>query len=386
MYQYSKKTADNYDMDRRLSRVLLSVYVLLMPALLYAQDLSLSPNDLRIETRPEGGYNLYIRYKSDISSVLLTETTKDPRLKEHNYAYRAAERNNINGDEIRLIDGYPIPRENNIYSLVSSTPKSHPELGWAYHIYIPDVLYYGYEGGRHGEVEVGDGTYLNIRTFYYAYADYRGPFMDNPFMFHFLQEPPPLVEIEIYMKETVNSFAEIANDNTLYASGPADLTRLIEGVVKQNAADTDIVICLDTTGSMKPHVEALRLQLVNALRGVFPESASFRIGMVLYRDYNEAYLNKVISFTDDLNVLQRSLNEVRVGGGGDMPEAVYEALHAGATRFPWAARSRVMILIGDAPAHPHPRGKITKQMADSEAASRDIKVHAIILPQGTAKK
>jgi len=367
-------------MDRSLSRFLICIHALLLPALLYAQDLTLSPNDLRIDMHPDGGYNLYIRYKSDISSVLITETTKDPRYKEDNYAYRTAERNSINGDEIRLIDGYPIPRDSKIYSLVSSTPKWHPELNWAYHIYIPEVLYYGYEGGRNGEVRVEDGTYLNIRAFYYAYADYRGPFRDNPFMLHFAKEPPPPV-IEIYMQETVDAFSAIARTNTLYASGPADLAKLIEGIAKDNTADTDIVICLDTTGSMKPHVEALRLQLVNALRAVFPASASFRIGMVLYRDYNESYLNKVVPFTSDFNTLQKNLDEVKVGGGGDIPEAVYEAIYAGAVKFPWTARSRTMILIGDAPPHPRPRGKITKQMADDEAASRGINVHAIILPQ-----
>jgi len=362
-------------------RALLCVHALLLPALLYAQDLKLSPSDLRIDTRSEGGYNLYIRYKSDISSVLLTETTRDPRFREDNYAYRAAERNDVNGDEIRLIDGYPIPRESKIYSLVSSTPKWHPDLGWAYHIYIPETLYYGYEGGRNGKVEVENGTYLNIRTFYYAYADYRGPFRDNPFMLHFVEEDPPPPAVEIYMQETADSFTAIAGRNTLYASGPADLVKLIEGIVKENGADTDIVICLDTTGSMRPHVEALRLQLVGALREIFPEFGSFRIGMVLYRDYNEAYLNKPVPFTDEFDVLQRNLNDVRVGGGGDVPEAVYEALHAGATKFPWKARSRTMILIGDAPPHPSPRGKITKQMADDEAAARGIKIHAIILPQ-----
>jgi len=372
-------------MDRCLLRALLCIYALFLPALLYAQDLSLSANDLRLDVRPDGGYNLYIRYKSDISSVLITETTKDPKLREDNYAYRTAERNSVNGDEVRLIDGYPIPRESRIYSLVSSTPKWHTELGWAYHIYIPEVIYFGYEGGRNGEVRVGDGTYLNIRAFYYAYADYRGPFRDNPFMLHFVQDPPPAV-VEIYMQETVDSFTEIAGGNTLYASGPADLAKLIEGIAKENAADTDIVICLDTTGSMKLHIEAMRLQLVNALREVVPASASFRIGMVLYRDYDETYLNKVIPFTGDFNILQKNLNAVKVGGGGDIPEAIYEALHAGATKFPWAAKSRTMILIGDAPPHPRPRGKITKQMADNEMANRDIKVHAIVLPQLNNKK
>ena len=367
-------------MDKYLSRALLFLHALLLPALLYAQDLSLSPGDLRIEPLPDGGYNLFIRYKTDISSVLLTETTQDPRFKEDNYAYRAAERNSINGDEIRLLNGYPIPKENRIYSLISSTPKWHPELGWAYHIYIPEVLYYGYEGGRHGTVKVEDGTYLNIRAFYYAFADYRGPFRDNPFMLHIVREPP-IPAVEVYMQETVDSFSEIAGRNTLYASGPAELAKLIEGIVKDNAADTDIVICMDTTGSMKPHTEALRLQLVDTLREMVPESASFRIGMVLYRDYNDDYLNRVIPFAENFDTLQKNLNAVRVGGGGDIPEAVYEALYTGATKFPWAAQSRIMILIGDAPPHPRPRGGITKQMASAEAASRDIKIHAIILPR-----
>jgi len=366
-------------MEKGLLRALLFIHALLLSALLYAYDLGLSGNDLRIEPHHNSGYNLYIRCKSDISSVLLTETTRDPRLKADNYAYRTAERNNINGDEIRLIDGYPIPRESRIYSLVSSTPKRHPELGWAYHIYIPEVLYYGYEGGRHGEVQVGNGTYINIRTFYYAYADYRGPFQDNPFKLQFLQDAPAA---QTYSRETVAAFTTIAGNNTLYASGPSDLTEQIGNILnKENIADIDVVICLDTTGSMRLHSEALRLQLVNTLKGALPESASVRVGMVLFRDYNEEYLNKAIPFTADFEALQRNLNAVKVGGGGDVPEAIYEAIYAGATKFPWEAPTRIMILIGDAPPHPRPRGRITKQMADEETASRDIKVHAIVLPQ-----
>jgi len=362
-------------------RAILCIHAFLLPAFLYAQDLGLSSSDLRIELRPDGGYHLFVRYKPDISSVLLTETTRDPRFREHNYAYRAAERNDINGDEIRLLDGYPIPRESRIYSLVSSTPQWHSELGWAYHVYIPHVLYYGYEGGRNGEVQVGDGTYINIRTFYYAYADYRGPFMDNPFMLHVPQDRPPAAG-ETYMRETVTAFTGIAGSNTLYANGSADLVERIKDIlIEENTADTDIVICLDTTGSMRPHIEAIRSQLVDALRGLIGESASFRIGMVLFRDYYEEYLNRVIPFTADLDAVQKNLNAVRVGKGGDIPEAVYEAIHAGATKFPWAADSRIMILIGDAPPHPRPRGKITKQMTDDEIAKQGITVHAIILPQ-----
>jgi len=358
------------------------VYVFLLPFFAYAQDLSLSRDDLRIELRPDGGYHLFIRYKPDISSVLITESTQDPQYKADNYAYRTAEKNPVNGDEIRLLNGYPIPKENNIYSLVSSTPEKHPELGWAYHIYIPYVLYYGYEGGRHGEVQVGDGTYLNIRTFYYAYADYRGPFKDNPFMLQVLQTPPPGAVKGTYMKETTAAFTGIAGKNTMYSSGSSDLVRQIEDIFNQEKGEElDVVICLDTTGSMRPHIDAIRSQLTKALRENIAGTASFRIGMVLYKDYREEYLNRIVPFTADLDVFQKSLDAIQVGGGGDIPEAIYEALYAGAVNLPWAAESRIMILIGDAPPHPRPRGTISKQTAERELAKREIKMYAIILPQ-----
>jgi hypothetical protein len=64
------------------------------------QDLTIVQEDLRI-TEGDGGYHLYVRKKPDVSSVLLTETTKDPEMLEANYAYRAPNWNSINGSEIR---------------------------------------------------------------------------------------------------------------------------------------------------------------------------------------------------------------------------------------------------------------------------------------------
>ena len=76
---------------------------------LAAQDLAIGPDDIAITQSPKGGYNLYIRKKPGIGSVLLTETTRDPELKADNYAYRALEYNPVNGDEKRMLDGEFIP-------------------------------------------------------------------------------------------------------------------------------------------------------------------------------------------------------------------------------------------------------------------------------------
>jgi hypothetical protein len=355
---------------------------LALPLFLYAQDLSLSSDDLRIELRPDGGYHLFVRCKPDIASVLLTESTRDPSFKADNYAYRAAEKNAINGDEIRFLDGQPISPENHIYSLVSSTPKWHPILGWSFHIYIPYKLYYGYKSGRSGEVEVGDGTYLNIRAFYYAYADYRGKFKDNPFILRVSQEINKPLPKGAFMEETVNTFTQIAKDNTTFAGGPEDMVGQITRILsKEKNKNVDIAVCLDVTGSMESYFEAIRQRLIPMLKDMSADFASFRIGMVFYKDYYDEFINKVFPFTNDFDALQKNISGVKVRGGGDIPEAVYEALYAGATKLSWEADKKIMILIGDAPPHPRPRGAITKQMVDRETSNRGIELHAMILPQ-----
>jgi len=364
------------------------IFILLLSAMsfsLNAQDLTINSGDLLLEMRADGGFHLFIRKKPDISSVLLTETTRDPAMRADNYAYRAGEWNAVNGDEIRLLNGSPIPRESRIYSLISSTVVNHPALGNAFHIYIPYILYYGYEEGRHGEVYLTDGTFLNIRAFALPYADYRGAFRDNPFLLEARQDTPPGPPEGVYMRETVDAFSQIARDGSgelIYSSGPDDVVDLIRSALeKERGSSLDIVICLDTTNSMRKYIDALRERLIPALDEMLSGFPSFRIGMVLFKDYYDTYLTRIIPFTVDFTQFQNDLNAIRVSGGGDIPEAVYEALHEGAVRFSWEAQSRVMILIGDAPPHPRPRGRITKSMVDNAASEKNIKIHAMLLPQ-----
>ena len=352
---------------------------------LSAQDLNIDSGDLRLELRADGGFHLFIRKKPDIASVLLTESTRDPSMQADSYAYRAGEWNSVNGNEIRLLNGVPISRESRIYSLISSTVVSHPELGQAFHIYIPYVLYYGYEGGRHGEVYVTDGTYLNIRAFTLPYADYRGAFKDNPFVMEAKQESKSGQPEGTYMKETLDTFTEIAKTgggDLIYVKTSEEVIDLIRITLEKEKGKTlDIVICLDTTSSMKEFIDPLRVKLIPMLGGLLGSFPSFRIGMVLFKDYNDTYLTRIVPFTADFARFQRDLNGIRADGGGDIPEAVFEALHDGAVKFQWEAESRVMLLIGDAPPHPKPRGKITREMAYKEAADSNIKVHAMLLPR-----
>jgi hypothetical protein len=155
------------------------------------QQLRIKAADVRlIPDSKNGGYHLYVKKTAGVNSILLTETTKDPEGKNDSYAYRAKTYNKINGDEIRFLDGKKLESEGAKYSLVDSTVEKTSVFNGksgepveAFHIYIPETIVYGYEWSRHGEITIGKGTFINIRSFEKPYADYTGDYMDSPFMF-----------------------------------------------------------------------------------------------------------------------------------------------------------------------------------------------------------
>jgi len=372
-----------------MKKTLFCVVFVLFAFSLAALDLSVTSDDVRIVQSPEGGYHLYVRAKSDIKSILLTETTKDPNLKADNYAYRLADWNAVNGDEKRLLDGAFILPEKKIYSLIDSTPEQNTPIGEAYHIWIPYIILFGYDWSRHGEVQVLDGTFLNIRTFSKPYADYTGSFADNPFQLRVTQKPvakaPP--DTTIYMKDTVSAFSDLAERSKgkiLYAKGPADILPLIQSVLVPPGNKTlDLVFVIDATESMSDDVAKVRELIEPVLADTLPKYPSWRIGLVLYKDYFEDFLVKqACPFTTDLSVFRKALDSFHVQGGRDIPEAVYEGLD-GALSYSWKSDAdKKIILIGDAPPHPQPRGKITKEMVDEAALRKNVQMNVIILPHG----
>ena len=357
---------------------------------LEAEDLSLSKEDLLVIQNPKGGYHLYIKAKPDIKSVLLTETTKDPDLKLDNYAYRDPNYNEINGDEKRLLNGEFLLPEKKLYSLIDSTPEKNTPLGEAYHIWIPYIILYGYDWSRSGEVEVKDGTFFNIRTFSKPYGDYTGNFQDNPFTLRVTQkpvekDPPPDLS---YSDEAVKTFTDLADTTEgemIYAKGPEDILSTIKEILKKGEKDhLDLLFALDSTESMKDDIEEVRKNISSMLAEILPQYKTYRIALVLYKDYREDFLvREACVFTDNLKKFEKALYGFKVFGGRDIPEAVYEGLFLG-LRQSWRALDadvdKKLILIGDAPPHPKPRGKVTKENVDKLAADKGVKIYPIILP------
>ena len=353
------------------------------------------------------GYHLYVRKPAGVNSILLTETTRDPNGKADNYAYRAREYNPINGDEIRYLDGQKLVSEGAKYSLIDSTPEKTDFFDQAFHIFIPPVLLYGYEWSRNGVVEVGKGTFINIRTFEKPYADYTGDYMDSPFMFNLEArkrpkknppEPEPEAEPEpaVILSADYNplasqKFSELS-DFVIYSKGPETIVADIMEILEDEGAPLDVVFAIDATGSMKNDIETLKTDLLPALMEHFKDIESVRFGLLFYRDYGDSFNYKglpvkVFAFTDNLQAFNKNLNSIRIIGkeGGDIPEAVYEAIYSSVEFYGWRDGDKVnrqIILIGDAEPHPKPRGlgKYSRDFVMEKAEAKKINVKAILLP------
>lgn len=402
------------------------------------QQLRILSQNVRLvpeKDKSKGGYHLYIKKLPNVNSVLLTETTKDPTGKNDNYAYRASEYNEINGDEIRFLNGKQLVSEYSKYSLVSSTVVKTQFFDEAFHIYIPQKLIFGYPWSRNGEIVIGKGTFINIRSFEKPYADYSGDYMDNPFMFDFkvmtkinpqkksvkideFIEPPvfdsepiknitekpkiekkstlfeePKVEFtDIYNPVASEKFNELSDD-VIYSKGPdtiiSDISKILDEVNDIN--NLDVVFAIDATGSMKNDIEKLKTDLLPMLENHFGKNTTSRVGLLFYRDYGDSfkYMNlpvKFFQFTSNLQSFTKNLNSIKIIGkeGGDIPEAVYEAMYASCEFYAWRKScEKLIILIGDAEPHPVPRGsgKYSKDFIKETAQKKKVKIRSILLPK-----
>lgn len=374
-----------------MKRRLLLGLCTLFTVFLGAQDLVLGPEDVYIEARSDG-YHLFIRAREGLGSVLLTESFELEDNSLATYALRAFESNEINGRERRLLNGQDLP--NTIFSLLDSTPEPNERFGGpAFRILLPPRVQYGYPNfpnTRYGVHDIREkalseeGYWFSIRAFTRPFADYSGPYRDNAFEIRSLllsSSPPPAVsEDPAYHASLRESFERISRRN-LEARGPEDLVDTIREVLGvARGRQLDLILAVDTTKSMVDELNVLKRTLLTPIR---EETAAFervRIGFIWYRDYMEEYLTRIVNFQEDWAILQRELNRAQANGGGDIPEAVNEALWAGLSSFSWEGDARLLILTGDAPPHPVPRGSVTEAMVIEKARDLGVEIITIMLP------
>lgn len=114
----------------------------------------------------------------------------------------------------------------------------------------------------------------------------------------------------------------------------------------------DLAFALDCTGSMEPWIDAARRQIRQTVQELSEQyqTATFRVGAVLYRDFGDVDHQLTIPFTEDLHSFEESLKNVRAKGGSDDAEDVAGAFHH-ANQLDWQGQVKTLFHITDAPPH-----------------------------------
>lgn len=122
-------------------------------------------------------------------------------------------------------------------------------------------------------------------------------------------------------------------------------------------AKLDVSFVVDTTGSMKDDIRAVKDSLFDIVDKVVTRTKGLRIrfGFVSYRDHppqDRSYVTRVFDFTDNIKRVHKEISNLKPSEGGDTPEAVADGLHDARTKLSWETDAyKVLLLVGDAPPH-----------------------------------
>lgn len=153
----------------------------------------------------------------------------------------------------------------------------------------------------------------------------------------------PNAQISVH-SGTRNTTARIGNGDEVTVRMPGNGSRV-------QAAD--IVIALDTTGSMGDEIDYLESELADIMSRMRSEAGQIdlRIGLVVYRDEGDEYVVQKYNFSRDVGAMQATLAQQYAGGGGDTPEAMDQAMQS-VEEFQWRPNAaKAVLLVADAPPH-----------------------------------
>lgn len=148
--------------------------------------------------------------------------------------------------------------------------------------------------------------------------------------------------------------SDISEDNFLvFEDGKAQgfiLSKLTETTNK-----VDIMIIMDTTGSMGEEINGLKASLTNFINYLDESGFDVQVGVLPYDDYAPATditLSKPWQDLTDLTTAQNFVSELTAYGGGDFPENAYAAVMYAWNNASWRHRAqRILLLLTDATSH-----------------------------------
>jgi Mg-chelatase subunit ChlD len=149
----------------------------------------------------------------------------------------------------------------------------------------------------------------------------------------------------------------------------------------QTPIKIDVLFLLDTTGSMGDELAQLQTNIISVSAQIagLPGNPDTRYGLVAYRDRGDEYVTQISQFTPDVKTFQGSLNLLKAGGGGDIPEALNDGLHDALNGVEWSGDDtiKLIFLVTDAPPQLKYPGDFDYSQEMRDASKRGIKIFSL---------
>jgi len=167
---------------------------------------------------------------------------------------------------------------------------------------------------------------------------------------------PKDFDYSIFNQECIDAFNELAretNGEMKVVVSSNLVTRTILDILQNYAVDnSDIMIILDKTQSMEDDLDNIKKSLHQIIMKLMSYN-NIRLAMATYGDKNVdgrdwyGYHN----FENDYGATNSFIDKIKVTGGGDYPESVYDGIYEAFQEGFWQSNSkRIVILLGDAPS------------------------------------
>ncbi|MCB9432967.1 MAG: VWA domain-containing protein [Ardenticatenaceae bacterium] len=156
---------------------------------------------------------------------------------------------------------------------------------------------------------------------------------------------------------TVTATAADGSRQTITASGSETQWRVvIPNASQPAAAQLDVLLLLDATGSMADELDELKsnIRAIASQIAALPGRPNVQWSLVAYRDRDEPLVAQIAPFSTDLNTFAAALDGVEAAGGGDYAEDVQGALALALEQFAeqnGRQAVKLVFLVADAPPH-----------------------------------
>ena len=187
-----------------------------------------------------------------------------------------------------------------------------------------------------------------------------------------------------YRETETTGTATITSDN--YTSCAIDMTVINDIAYRRNSGSLDLMLVVDTTGSMYDELEYLQEELESVIKRAVSDNGNIpvRLSVNFYRDDGDEYVVRDFPFTDNISQAISDLKAQYADGGGDFPEKVNAALYNAINGHDWNENStKLLFIILDAPPHSDDAIAVDQMNTLTEqAAQKGIRIIPILASGG----